>query len=256
MNPYRIIITLLVVLVLAFGCDGDFDLVGPLETEDQAPDILTGEVVLENMEDHAGVRVELQEISTSLITQDSGEFVLPENLAEGDWTIQTSYPYFLSASQSFTVQNGMPADELLPMQMEQQILFSLISDTPEYYLGETVTFRLLVENLTDQTVTLSSLTSPQIALAVRFEGETILGDLLPGDQEEGRSMILNPFETIELGMSWPLDDPEVTSGKYQVFGVVTDDVNYPLYFSKDEELVDQFNETLYEKLDPANITIL
>lgn len=250
-----IAILVLAALALFANCSGDLDTFSALDSAGDAPDILTGSVRLENMENHSGVRVELTEISTSLVTDDGGAFILPENLAEGEWTVKTSYPYFSDSSQTFTVKNGKPEKELQTIQMQQKIRFDVVTDKFEYLVGETVHITMTAHNLSDEDITLSSTLSPQVALAVVKEEMILVGDLLPGDLEEAESITIEPAIPQVFEISWMLDDVKMESGSYEIYSVITDNVNFPSYFSHDTTLLEQFNYTLFEKLSPAIIAV-
>lgn len=252
----QIVITALFGLLLLVSCgEGGLDIVSPLDGEGEAPDILTGEVVLENMNDHAGVRIELMEIETSLLSNEDGSFILPENLAEGEWTITASYPFFSQTSQKFVIQNGMPSDELESMEMHQQIRFTVLTDKESYFVGETIEITLMVENLVSETITLASETSPQAALALRKDGATLMGSLLPGEGESPEGMTLDEGETRFIEASFPLSNAQLVPGVYDLYGVLADGTNYPLYFTSDEEPLDSLNETLFAKLTPTSLVI-
>ena len=244
-------------LLFAVACGEDgFDIVGPLDSEDAAPDILTGEVVLENMNDHAGVRVELLEIETSLLTNGDGSFILPENLAEGEWTLAASYPFFSSVNQAFVVQNGLPADDLDRMDMRQQVRFTVSCDKAAYAVGETVSILLFIENLTEQTISLSSETGPQTAFAIRQQGQTLIGGLYPGTEQGSVSISIeaNGYATYET--TWVPENAQLMSGEYELYGIVADQLNYPAYFTPEVGQINPLNESLFTKLVPAVFTIL
>jgi hypothetical protein len=255
---FPIIAAMIAATMLLIGsCTGDgFEIVGPLDEAGDVPEILTGSVQLENMEDHASVRVELEEIETSILTEDDGTFTLPENLAEGEWTVQASYPYFSTAEQTFVIQNGTPSQSLNPMELTQIVKFNVFTDKTSYALGEAVEITLFIQNVSeDQTVTLSSPTTPQTVVAVRQENETILGGLTPGSDPIPESLELAPGDFDERSFYWPLDDAKIGTGEFEIFALVTDPDNYPNYFSTDDEMLSQFNESLFTKLIPAVITI-
>ena len=255
-KPFPSLVALAVLLLLAWSCGGDgFEIVGPLDETEDGPDILTGSVKLENVENHSAVRVELVDIQTSLLTGADGEFTLPENLAEGEWTIRASYPYFTPDDQKFVVQNGTPSQSLDAMELPQRVRFSVHTDKENYVIGETVEIRLFSHNVTEEALTLSSPTSPISAVAVRKDGETILGGLLPGSDEVPESVVLEPGDVDQRTFYWPLDNAELGAGELEIYAVLTDGDNFPDYFTANTATVQQFNESLFSKLDPAVITI-
>lgn len=250
-NIMKKIIPILIfaLLIIFSACDDD-----GIDNE-SAPDILTGIVQLENMANHSGVRVELVEISTSLLTDMDGTYHLPENLAEGEWTLQASYPFFSLRTETFVMQSGAPADEIEPMKLSQRVHFYVSTDRENYGIGETVEITLDVLNMEDEAVTLSSLTSPQAAFAVRKDDVTVVGALLPGLGEESQSVTIEPGDEFQTTLSWVLDNNSLEPGEYHIYAVLSDNENYPNYFNPDEDLMTQFNESLFSKLVPAVVNI-
>jgi len=255
LNMERILITVFLFTLLLFGCGGDMETFEPFSEDGEAPEILTGNVDLENMEDHAGVRIELLEINTSLVTDENGAFILPELLAEGEWTISSTYPFFSSAQQVFIVQNGLPSNKLETMKMEQQVAFNISTNKQEYMAGDVVEITLETINISDEPITLSSTSSPQVALAVRKDGVTVMGNLLPGDELTPCEITIDPEEPTITEISWTIDDLKFEHGEYEIFAILTDNVNYPFYFNPEENLGMEFNESLFQKLLPAIILI-
>lgn len=250
MEKRLLILTLIFAFSLLGACENGFD-----NSDHNAPDILTGSVLLENMEDHSGISVKLEEIDASLVTEMDGTFTLPENLAEGEWSLVADYPYFQTMSQTFIIKNGQPEEKLETMEMEQNIQFSVWTDHPDYFVGDTVYVTVIAENLIGEPITLSSNSSPQLAIAIRQEGEILLGGLFPGNEEEPSLLTIEPDEPYETEVSWEIDNALLASGEYEVYALLTDGVNYPNYFDPDPARSEKFNNTLYSKIDYAIIRI-
>jgi len=250
------ILALLLISLAVFGC-GDEGVVDAVFTEDdpQPPDELQGSAYLENMSEHSAIRIEMKEIDLSLITDAEGNYSLPNEMAEGEWTLRASYPYFTAAEQSFTIINGMPESDLEPMELAQEVVFNVVPDKPFYTYGETVIITLNVHNVVDYPVTLSSQTSPMTAFAVRHEGATVVGGLFPGQGSEPQSVTIEPGEFVTFVMNWTIDNPDLDPGEYEIYSIVANSDSHPDYFSFDSELADELNKSLFAKLVPATISI-
>lgn len=248
---------LTVFLALTFGCGDDgvgIDVGFDEGDTTGAPEDSTGHATLENMDNHAGISIELEEIGINLITDENGDFALITELAEGEWTLTASYPFFSPDAQAFTVVKGRPDGELRDMSLNQRVLFNVLPERPVYTYGETVVINLEVTNVTAEPQSLESLTSPMAAFAVRHAGETVVGGLFPGQGSEPQQVTLAPWETLTFTLSWTIDNYELEPGEYQIFALLTDSAHYPDYFSADEEIA-ELNASLYSKLSPATITI-
>jgi len=230
--------------------------IGGNDGGNSAPDILTGQAFLENQEEYSGVQVELVDLALSLVTDSKGNFVLPDNMTEGQWTINASYPFFKSTSETFSVTGGLPEDKLEPLNLTQLVRFTVTCDKENYTQGETVNILLIAQNLTAEKVILASLTSPQIAFAVLKDGIIVYGDLLPGSDSTHSQVVLEPSESKVFEASWMINDATLTSGKYEIYGVVTTSQTHPNYFNPDSELKSKFNSTIYKKLTPSSIEIM
>lgn len=250
MGKKLIIFTVVFAVTLLGACEDGFK-----NTDEGPPDILTGSVLLENMDDHKGISVRLEELEASLVTENDGTFILPENLAEGEWTLVSKYPYFKTTSQTFVIKNGQPEEKLETMEMEQAVQFFVWTDQAEYFVGDTVFATIIAENVSDEPVTLASATSPQLAVAIRHEGEIILGGLFPGDQDEFSSVTIDPGAPYETEITWEIDSAFIVSGEYEVYALLTDRENHENYFDPDPEMSEQFNNTLYPKINFATIQI-
>lgn len=245
----------LLALVMA-GCGGDgMDIAAIAGGDENPPDVLQGQVLLENMSDHSSIRIELKEIDLSLLTDAEGVYSLPNEIAEGQWTVRATYPFFSVCEQAFTMVNGVPESDLETMELVQEVMFNVEPEKPIYTYGDTVTINLHVTNVIDYPVTLSSLTSPMTAFAVRHEGVTVVGGLLPGQGAEPQSVTLEPGETQDFVLNWIIDNPELGSGEFQIYALLTVSEMFPDYFSPDSELAAELNESLFAKLVPATITI-
>ena len=249
-------ILLLSLMILFIGC-GDEDGIGAVFTEDtqEPPDVLQGQVILENMSDHSSIRIELKEIELSLLTDAEGSYSLPGEIAEGEWTLRASYPFFSAMEQNFVVVNGTPESDLETMELVQEVVFDVVPEKLFYTYGDTVIITLYARNMTTQEVTLSSQTSPMTAFAVRHEGVTVVGGLFPGQGAEPQSVTLGPGELQEFTMSWTIDNPELDPGEYQIYALLTTSVTHPDYFKTDSDLAEELNESLYAKLVPATISL-
>jgi hypothetical protein len=251
-----LLLILLVALPLGCGDDGVGIDVGFDEADDDnAPDEAQGQAVLENMQDHSGISITLEEIGINLVTDANGEFSLIAELAEGEWTLSASYPFFTSDEQAFTVVKGRPDGDLREMTLEQLVIFDVLPERQVYYHGETVLVSLEATNVTSEELTLESLTSPMASLAVRHDGETVVGGLFPGLGSEPQSVVLQPYETLSFSLSWTIDNYDLAPGEYQIYAVLTDSGHYPDYFTPDSELAAELNGSLYDKLTPATITL-
>ena len=249
------------ILLLAlgqFGCDeNDAPLRMGFEEDNSAPEALTGQVLLENMTDHSGIRVELVEIGVSLITDQDGKFSLPKEIADGEWTIRASYPYFSTVEEKFSVVGGVPESGLEPMTLTQEVVFDVLPDKPIYTFGETVNISLNVHNIVDHAITLSSASSPMTAFAVRLNDETIFGGLYPGKGAEPQSITLEAGQMEDFSITWTIDNPELPAGaEYQIYALLTVSADYPDYFATESSTLSaELNDSLYSKLVPTTIII-
>jgi len=234
------------------GLDVGFD---EGETGENGPPEVQGYASLENMQNHAGISIKLLEIDISLVTDDSGQFSLISELADGEWTISASYPFFTEDKQSLTIVNGRPENDLQSMSLYQQIIFNVVPDKLEYTYGETVFITLEALNITNEPLTLLSGTSPMAAYAVRHEGQTVVGGLYPGQGAEPQEVELLPEEIQSFTMSWTIDNYELGPGEYQIYAILTNSGQYPEYFSADAGS-SELNESLFSKLIPVTVTLL
>jgi hypothetical protein len=216
---------------------------------------MEGNAHLENMHNHSGISVELKEIKVSLITDSKGRFTLPTELADGDWTLRASYPYFETVDQTFTVISGIPKNDLSPMTLEQKVVFDVAPDKLVYRYGETVFITLTALNVSDDEVTIYSLTSPMAAFAVRHDGETVVGGLFPGQGAEAQEITLEPGVEQIFEMSWTIDNFDLAPGEYEIYGLLTNSGQYPDYFTPFADAASELNASLYSKLTPATIKI-
>lgn len=234
------------------GLDVGFD---EGDVSEDAPSEVQGVASLENMQNHSGISVELLEIGISLVTDDTGEFSLISELADGEWTISASYPFFAGDEQSLTIVNGRPEADLETMILYQQVIFNVVPDKLEYTYGETVFITLEALNITDEPLSLLSATSPMAAYAVRHEDQTVVGGLYPGQGAEPQEVVLQPDEIQSFTMSWTIDNYELELGDYQIFAVLTNSDQYPEYFSSEAETA-ELNESLFSKLTPVTVTLI
>jgi hypothetical protein len=237
------------------GCGSD-NIVGFDEPADQgsAPEV-KGTAHLENMENHSGISVEMADLKVNLVTDESGKFSLMAEIADGTWTLRAVYPYFYAVEQEFTIVNGLLDSALEAMTLRQKIVFNVYVDKLTYTYGETVFITLEALNVTNDAVTLSSLSSPMDAYAVRFEDQTVVGGLFPGQGSAPQETTLAPGEVRTFEQTWTIDNYDLPPGEYQVYAALTNSAQYPNYFSAESELAAQFNESLYSKLTPATITL-
>ncbi len=254
---FTVIAAMLGLLALALsGCGDDgMDIAAIAGGSENPPDVLQGQVLLQNMDHHGAIRIELKEIDLSLLTDDEGVYSLPNEIAEGQWTVRASYPFFSAQEQSFTMVNGVPESDLKTMELNQEVMFDVEPEKLIYTYGETVTINLHVTNVVDYEVTLSSLTSPMTAFAVRHEGVTVVGGLFPGQGAEPQSVTLAPGETQDFALNWIIDNPELGAGEFQIYALLTVSETFPDYFTPDSETAAELNESLFDKLVPATITI-
>lgn len=244
-----------VLLPLACGDDGVIKVGFDEVNESTTPPEVQGRALLENMTEHSGISVELEEIDINLITDAEGKFSLLNELADGEWTLRASYPFFSSIEQSFTVVKGIPETELDNMELTQQIVFDVLPDKLTYTYGDTVFITLEALNVTDEPITLYSLTSPMAAFAVRYEGTTVVGGLFPGQGSQAQEVTLEPGEVQQFSLTWIIDNFDLEPGEYKIFAVLTNSGQYPDYFSPSSDLAAELNESLFQKLTPATITI-
>jgi hypothetical protein len=184
-----------------------------------------------------------------------GNFVLPDYMTEGTWTVTASYPYFNATAESFNVTNGVPEQELDPMMLKQLVRFSVTCDKSGYLFGDTVKIFLVAQNLTDETVVLASLTSPQVVYAVVSGGKVVPGGLMPGNNPEPAQIQLKPSESQVFELAWNIEDSSLLPGSYEIYAAITTSQTHPSYFDPDTEMMAQFNSTLYKKLTPAAIEL-
>lgn len=242
-------------LVLGCGEEGMDMPVGFTDDQEDPPETLQGMALLENMDDHGSIRVEMMEIDLSLLTDQDGSYTLPSEIADGEWTLRASYPYFGLAERAFDVFGGVPESDLATMELTQEVVFDVVPDNTFYTHGETVTITLTVHNVAGQEITLSSSTSPMTAFAVRRDGQTVVGGLFPGQGVEPQSVTLAAGQSEDFILNWTIDNPELEPGEYKIYALLTVSGSYPDYFSQNSELAAQLNESLYSKLAPATIII-
>ncbi len=245
-----------VLMAVVCGCGDEGSVVSPFSDADvSTPDELQGQALLENMSHHGGIRVELEQIKLSLITDDAGAYSLPSEIADGEWTLKATYPYFMSVEEKFTIVNGIPESEIETMELGQQIVFDVTPERLIYTYGETVNIMVSVRNVGFEATTISSATSPMTAFAVRRDGETVVGGLFPGAGAEPQSVTLQPGEVQTFELNWIIDNPDLDVGDYQIYGILCASADYPDYFSQESSTAAELNESLYKKLTPATITI-
>ncbi|MDP8224868.1 MAG: hypothetical protein P9L99_16025 [Candidatus Lernaella stagnicola] len=255
----RIIIGFLVLLAAMLVACGDngvgIDVGFDDPVEEGVPPEAQGSATLENMHNHSGISVELAEIGISLVTDEKGEFALISELAEGEWTLFASYPFFSTAEQNFTVVKGRPENDLDPMKLDQRVIFDVRPERPYYTYGETVVITLDATNVSGEIQKLESLSSPMAAFAVRHNSETVVGGLFPGQGSEPQEVVLQPYETLSFTLSWTIDNFDLEPGDYDIYAVLTNSAQYPDYFSPDSELAAELNNSLFSKLTPATISL-
>ncbi len=252
---WLILLALTLAMVVA-GCGDHNKLVSPFNDRTSAPpDVLQGQALLENMDNHRDVRVEMEEIKLSLLTDDAGSFALPNEIADGEWTLKASYPYFASVEEKFTIINGMPDADLKPMKLGQLVAFEVQPERSFYTYGETVNITLRVTNVTNAELTISSATSPMTAFAVRHDDQTVVGGLFPGSGVEPQSVTLHAFEVQTFQLNWIIDNPDLQPGQYQIYALLCVSADYPDYYIQDTGGGSELNDSLYAKLTPAEITI-
>lgn len=249
----------LVALVLACSCSEEFgNRLSGFDTEQSAadtPGILTGRVLLDDQDDHAMVRVELVDIHVSMLTDGDGEYDLPNNLSEGEWRIQASYPYYHSADISVLIVNGKPDSSLATFHLTQAIKFTVTTNGRHFQRGSTVQITLAVENVSTERFTLSSDRYPAAAFAVRRGDEVVHGSLFPGEEATSSEIVLEPGDTQYFKMTWKIDNPSLEPGNYEIFGLLTSNASFPDYFDPSTADSVALNESLYAKLTPAEIKL-
>jgi hypothetical protein len=217
--------------------------------------ILTGYAFLQQQTDHSYIRVDLPVAGFSMLTDTQGAYQLPKDLSDGDWTIRAQYPYYRTEEQTFSVSKGVPENPLDSMELLQAVQFTITTNGTFFTLGSTLIMTVAAENISTRNVTLQSTTSPMAAFAVRGDGETVAGGLFPGDVPDPESVTLDPGDTKYFELRWKIDDPNIMSGDYEVYAVLTDNGTHPEYFDKSETATPEFNASLFGKLRPANIHI-
>jgi hypothetical protein len=218
-------------------------------------DILTGKAYLDYQTDHSFIRVDLPDAGFSMLTNEEGTFELPKDLSEGDWTIRAQYPYYHTVTETFSVSRGVPEKQLTDMDLERAVKFTLTTNGSYFKRGSTVIMTLAAENDSEKEIILSSTTSPMAAYSVRYNGTVVAGGLYPGDEDEPQTLTLEPGDTRYFELRWKIEDPNLISGDYEIFAVLTTNGTHPEYFDDSEDASTKFNDSLYEKLRPTEIRI-
>ena len=223
-------------------------------------------VVLEGQQNHGWVRVTIVEADTCVFSAVDGYFTLPP-LRDGVWTICAEYPYYVGQKTIVAMKDGKPIEPIETMTLKQQINFQITPAKESFQIGEDVQFTLVSTNVTDQTVTLWSSSSSMMSFAVRKDGVTLFGGLVPGHAAaiDTRTFQPNAADTCLLqwrtSKEWP---PE--PGTYDIFAVLvakevyvhSDTSEFWNYYagSLTADTLDQnLKESLFTKLVPATVLI-
>ncbi|MBZ0273090.1 hypothetical protein K8I61_13715 [bacterium] len=225
------------------------------EASEEARDILTGRARLSGETDHNDIRVELPDAGFSMFTDKSGNFQLPRDLSDGEWTIVANYPFFHSVTRRFNVVRGVPESPLATIELPRAIAFGISTNGTFFGYGSTVVITLAATNVSTNPVIIASTRRPIAAFAVRRNGETVAGGLFPGyDALDPVEIEFAPGDTQYFQMRWKIDNPDITSGYYDIYAALASDVTHPSYFSEDAEDA-AFNESLFAKLSPVTIRV-
>jgi len=222
----KTILVVFLAAVLAVGCSDEFgNRLSGFDTDDgqgSTNDILSGRAFLGGQADHSHIR---------------------------------SYPFFHTAEQTFSVSRGLPKEPLDDMLLSPAVQFTVTTNGTFFSRGSIVVITLAAENVSTKPALLSSTTGPMAAFSIRRDGESMAGGLFPGEDQTQVDVTLDPGETKYFELRWEIKETDIVSGQYEIFAVLTTNGTHPEYFDPSGEPSLEFNESLYDKLNPAGIRI-
>ena len=270
----RCLLGVVALVVVTAGCDGG----GGFEPR---PGV-SGRASLQNQSDLSGVLVRVVSLDSVAVTDSTGAFSF-EDIPDGRWRVEASYPYFETDAAEVEVRDGLQRNAVR-FSLRQLLRFWVeLPDTLVSFCKCERSFDFaingFVENLTRSEVTVASGSTPLRDFAVIPESEESLESpaavmtpgcylsgvaagqgwclnaydpcrtysmILPGDLTKPGSVTLEPRETRMFEISARVLTECYEDGRYNVFWALADRSHHPEHYVYMEP---ELNWTLLKKPD-------